>query len=170
VKPSRLVDSYQNYGRKLEAVPSPETSARIYHIIRDYILLSLPPLSVHIPLGTLFSNTLSVSSSLNARHQVSHPYNYSFYILSFTSWDSRGEVEKLWTERQQAFPDFSLLSVSSWITFWAVTVDPKYETYLNFVTFPKDLLTVSALRFTPTFWWQDVNTRFSLSRATSFFL
>jgi hypothetical protein len=63
------MDSYQNYGHKLEVVPPPETSARIYHIIRDHILLSLPPppLGPHIPLATLFSNTLSVSSSLNAR-------------------------------------------------------------------------------------------------------
>jgi hypothetical protein len=42
----------------------------------------------NIPLSTLFSNTLSLRSSLNVRDQVSHPYRTTgkiivLYILTF---------------------------------------------------------------------------------------
>jgi hypothetical protein len=48
-------------------------------------------------------NTLSLYSSLNVRHQVSHPYETTgkimlLYILTFTFLDSRREDKRLWTE------------------------------------------------------------------------
>jgi hypothetical protein len=51
----------------------------------------------NILLSTLFSNTLSLCSSLNVRDQVSHPYRTtskitSSYILLFTFLGSKGKV------------------------------------------------------------------------------
>jgi hypothetical protein len=56
-----------------------------------------------ILLSTLFSNTLSVCSSLNVTDQVSHPYKTTgrimvLYILTFTFPDSRREGRSLWTK------------------------------------------------------------------------
>jgi hypothetical protein len=56
----------------------------------------------NILLRTLFSNTLSLCSSLNVR-EVSHPYKTTgrikvLYILTFTFLDSRREDKRLWTE------------------------------------------------------------------------
>jgi hypothetical protein len=50
----------------------------------------------NILLSTLFSNTLSLCSSLNVRDHVSHPYRSRgkiivFYVLTFTFIDSRQE-------------------------------------------------------------------------------
>jgi hypothetical protein len=49
---------------------------------------------LNIFISTLFSNTLSLCSSLNERYQVLHPYNttgksIAFYILIFKFWDRR---------------------------------------------------------------------------------
>jgi hypothetical protein len=54
-------------------------------------------------LSTLFSNTLSLCSSLNVRNQVLHPYRTRgkiivFYILIFKFFDSRLEDGRFWTE------------------------------------------------------------------------
>jgi hypothetical protein len=59
------------------------------------------------------------------------------HILIFTFLDSRREDKRFWTAWKQAFPEFSLLLISSWMQFWSVNVDPKY---LSFATFSKDLL------------------------------
>jgi hypothetical protein len=61
------------------------------------------PLGQNILLRTLFSKTLSLCSSFNARDQVSHPYKTTgrimvLYILSFTFLDNRREDKILWTE------------------------------------------------------------------------
>jgi hypothetical protein len=76
---------------------------------------------------TLFSNTLSLCSSLSVTDQVSHPYKTTgrltvLYISTFTFLDSRREDKRLWTEWWQAFPEFSLLLVSSWIQLWSVSI------------------------------------------------
>jgi hypothetical protein len=56
-----------------------------------------------ILLRTLFSNTVSLFSSLNVRDQVSHSYKTTgrimvLYILTFTFLDKRREDKRLWTE------------------------------------------------------------------------
>ena len=70
------------------------------------------PLGPNIPLNTLFSNTLSLCSSLSVSDQDSHPYKTTdriivLYILIciffIANWKKR-----FCTERQQAFPDGSL--------------------------------------------------------------
>jgi hypothetical protein len=113
----------------------------------------------NILLNTLFSNTLSLCSSLNVRDQVSHPYKTTsrimvLYILTFNFLDNRREGKRLWTEWQQAFPEFSLLLISSCSQFSYVSVVPRY---LNFATYSKDLFAISMLRFCPTFWLRDIN-------------
>jgi hypothetical protein len=56
----------------------------------------------NILLSTLFSNTLSLYSTLNPRDQVSHPYRKKkiivLYILISTFFDSRREDRRFWTE------------------------------------------------------------------------
>ena len=74
----------------------------------------------NILLNTLFSNTLSLRSSLNVRDQVSHPYKTTgkiiiTYIFIFKFLDSNLENKIFCTEWQQAFTDFSLLLLSSWM-------------------------------------------------------
>jgi hypothetical protein len=59
--------------------------------------------SPNIHLSTLFSNTLSLCSSLNVRGQVSHPYRTTsniivLCIVIFTLLDSRHEDKRFWTE------------------------------------------------------------------------
>jgi hypothetical protein len=101
------------------------------------LLVQLSPFSSHfIPiwskylLRTLFSYTLSLCSSLNMRDPVSHPYKITgrilvLYILTFTFLDSRGEDKRLWTEWQQAFPEFSLLLISSFMQFDLLELFPN---------------------------------------------
>jgi hypothetical protein len=59
-------------------------------------------------------------------------------ILIFTFSDCKLEDKRFCIEWQQAFPDFNLLLISSWMEFWFVVVAPKY---LNRYTFSNDLLT-----------------------------
>jgi hypothetical protein len=91
-------------------------------------------LGPNILLRTLFSNTLSPRSSLNVRDQVSRPYKTTsrimvLYILTFTLLDSR--KTKDWTEYQQAFSEFDLFLIFSWMQSWPVSILLKY---LNFAT------------------------------------
>ena len=62
--------------------------------------------------NTLFSNTLSLLSSLNVNDQVSHPYTTSkiifLYIVIFKFLDNRLEDKRFYTEWQQALPNFTL--------------------------------------------------------------
>jgi hypothetical protein len=57
----------------------------------------------NILLTTLFSNTLSLCSSLNVSDQVPHPYRTTgkiivLHILMFMFLDSRREDKSFWTE------------------------------------------------------------------------
>jgi hypothetical protein len=64
-----------------------------------FLIIQFSPLSHHlipILLSTLFSNPLSLCSSLHVRHQVSHPYRTTgiitvLHILMFMFFDSRRE-------------------------------------------------------------------------------
>jgi hypothetical protein len=71
----------------------------------------------NIPLSTLFTNTLSLCSSLNVRYQVSHSYRTTgkfivFYIKIFTFLVSRWEYKRFCTEWYQAFPEFNIFSLA----------------------------------------------------------
>jgi hypothetical protein len=79
------------------------------------LIVQLPPFSCYftllgqnILLKTLFSNTLSLCSSLNVKDQVSHPYKTTgriilfyylfiifYFILTFTFLDSRRDDKSL---------------------------------------------------------------------------
>jgi hypothetical protein len=86
-------------------------------------------LRLNIHLSTLFSNTLSLRPSLNVSDHVSHPYNTKGKIIVlyiFMFFNSKLENRKFCAEWWQAFPDFSLPLMSSWIEFWFVNVVPKY--------------------------------------------
>jgi hypothetical protein len=82
------------------------------------------PIRCNIFLNTLFSDTLNPCSSFNVKDEV--------------------KFVKIWTQWKQAFSEFSLLSISSWMQLWFVTVIPKY---LNFVTFSKGMLATGILWF-----------------------
>jgi hypothetical protein len=79
--------------------------------VMKLLIMEFPPTSCHfislrtkIPLSTLFSNTLSLCSSLNVRDQVSHSNRTTgkiifFYTLIFTCLDSRLEDKRFWSQR-----------------------------------------------------------------------
>jgi hypothetical protein len=79
-------------------------------LIMKLSILQLSPFSVtssllgpNILLSTLFSDNLSLCSSLNTRDEVSDPYKTTgriviFYILTFRPLASRRENRRLWTE------------------------------------------------------------------------
>jgi hypothetical protein len=78
------------------------------------------PLRPNNLLNTLFTNNLSLRSSLNVSDQVSQPYKTTgkiivLYILTFKFCYSKLEDKRFCTEWQEAFPDFNLLLISSWI-------------------------------------------------------
>jgi hypothetical protein len=113
----------------------------------------------NILLSTLFSNILSLGSSLNLRDQVSHPYRMTgkiiiSYILVFM-FLATGEKR---SSRVQSPLNF-LLNQN-----WSVAVVPKY---LNCATFSKHLLPIFISWFCPAFWWQDGNIYLVFSVFTS---
>jgi hypothetical protein len=61
--------------------------------------------------------------------------NYSFVYLNLYVFDSRREDKRVWTELQQALPEFNLLLISSWTKFWFVTVVPKYIECVSCLTY-----------------------------------
>ena len=85
----------------------------------------------HILLSTLFSNILNLRSSLNVSDHVSHPHKPTgkiivLYFLIFTFLNSKLVDKRFCTEWKQAFPDFNLLLISSWIEFCFVRAVAKY--------------------------------------------
>jgi hypothetical protein len=67
--------------------------------------------------------------------------------------DSKLEDKRFCTEWQQAFPDFNLLFISSWMEFWSVKAVPKY---LNCSTLSQELLSILILWLRPVFWSRDM--------------
>ena len=93
-------------------------------------------LGPNILLNTLFSNTLSLRSSVHVSDQVLHPYKTKgkiifLYILIPLFLNRKLDDKRFYTELQQAFPDFNLLLIVSWIEFWFVRVVPKCFINLN---------------------------------------
>jgi hypothetical protein len=69
----------------------------IRYLVHSPVTTSL--LGLSNPLSTLFSNTLSLRSSLNVRDQVSHPYKTTgktivLYILIFIFLVNKWEYER----------------------------------------------------------------------------
>jgi hypothetical protein len=83
---------------------------------------------------------------------------YNFYVFI------QMKNKRFWTEWWQALPEFNLVLISSWITFWFVTVVPKL---FNCATFSKDILATFISWFWPAFWWRDRNIYFVFSAFTS---
>jgi hypothetical protein len=93
--------------------------------VMKLLITQFSPASRHFSLlsRTLFSNT-SV--------YVSHPFKITrkiivLYIANFTFFDRRREDKRFWTEWYQPLPEFNLLSISSWIKCWSVTIVHKYQ-------------------------------------------
>ena len=112
-------------------------------------------LGPNILLSSLFLNTVSLRSSLNASDQVSHPYKTTdkttvLYTSMFKFLNSKLEDKRSCSEWQQAFPDFNLLLLSSWIEFWFIKVFPKY---LISSTLSKEWLSIFMLWLRPAFWF-----------------
>jgi len=85
----------------------------LYSFLHSPVILSL--LGPNILLNILFSNTLSLRSSLNVSDLVAHPYKTTckiivLYMFIFKFLDSKLEDNGFCTEWLQAFPDFSLCS------------------------------------------------------------
>ena len=114
-------------------------------------------LGPNIPLNTLFSDTLSVRSSLYVSYHVLNPYKTTGKIivlcmLIFKYLDNKVEDKRFFTKWQQAFPDFILHLISSWREFWFVKFVPKY---LNSSTYSKDLISIFILWFLPAYRSRD---------------
>jgi hypothetical protein len=80
------------------------------------LVFTHPPLDPNILLGTLFSSTLSLWSSVNVTQaQFQHTQNCRkiifFYILFFVFLDRWREDKRFWAECQTAFPEFNLLLI-----------------------------------------------------------
>jgi hypothetical protein len=107
-------------------MPRPPLPSRLDHSnytwrrvqITMLLVIQFSPFSRHLIhlqskflLSTLFSNTLSLCSSLNARDQVSHPYRSTgkiivLYILILALFDSRREDRRFWTESNLYFNNY----------------------------------------------------------------
>ena len=114
-------------------MPCPSHSSRFYHlnniwlgvqIIKHLIMYysqlpyHLNPLRPKYLLSTLFSNTLSLHSSLSVSNQFSHPYKTTgrievLHIVVFIFLDSKLEDKRYLHRTIARIPDFNLLLISS---------------------------------------------------------
>ena len=124
---------------------------KLIHTQSSLVSVISSSLGPDILLSTLFSNTLSLRSSLSVMDQVSHPYKTTgkitvLYIFIFKFLVSKLEDSRFCTEWQQAFPEFNLLLLSSRMGLWFVKAVHKH---LNSSTISKDLLLVFMVWFFP---------------------
>jgi hypothetical protein len=116
------------------------------------------PLRSNILFSTLFSNTLSLCSSLNAKNQVPHPYKVTGKILVFCILI----VTFLDKARRQKVLDWMVASITwneSPYNFFLNQILICYccSKYLNCATFSEDLLAIFMFWFCHEFWWWDIN-------------
>jgi hypothetical protein len=98
-------------------------SSSLGSLLHSPVISSL--LDPNILLSTLFLKNLSLHSSLSVSDQVSHPYKSRdksiFLCISVPTFlDSKLEDKRLFTELQQAFPDFTILLIYSRMGFYFV--------------------------------------------------
>ena len=110
--------------------------------VPHYVVFS-SPLLPHPSQAKISSSALNyqTTSCVNMSDQVSHLCKITGKIivlcfLIFLCFVSKLEDKGFCTLWQQAFPDFSLLSISTWIKFWFIGIVPKY---LKFSMLSKDL-------------------------------
>jgi hypothetical protein len=129
-------------------------SSSLYSFLHTLVTSSL--LIPNILLNTLFSNTLSLRSSLSLSNQVSHPYKHrqtyisAFLHLQMDGWQS---VRRKILHRMIASIAWLHSAPNSWIKVWFVMVFPKY---LNSSTLSKLLLSVFVLWLLPVLWSREM--------------
>ena len=101
-------------------------NSSIWSFLHSLVTSSL--LGPNILLSPLFSNTLSLRSSLNVSDQVSHSYKTTrkiiiLYVLIFIFLDSKLD-DKRFSSEWLTFPVVILLLVSSWIEFDSLRLFP----------------------------------------------
>jgi hypothetical protein len=121
----------------------------------------------NILVNTLFSNTLSLYTSLNDRDQVSYPHKtigkiIVLYILINFRQQTRKQNVLDWMVVSIARVQSRL--ISSWIRFWFVIDVTKY---LNCATFSKHLLLIFMPWFCSAVWWPHSNIYLVFSVFTS---
>jgi len=84
-------------------------------------------LGENIFLSTIFSNTLSLRSSLNVSDQVSNPYKTAgiiivMYILICKFLDSKLEDKRFWCCSRGSLKPHNERNVANWVTWGTVTV------------------------------------------------
>jgi hypothetical protein len=109
-------------------------SSSLYSFLHSLVTPFL--LDPNILLNSLFSETLSLRSSLDVSDQMSHPYKTTrkfivVCIFRFVFFNSKLEGRTFCTEWQQASPDFSPFLISWWMKFWFIRLVSKHMDYLE---------------------------------------
>jgi len=116
-------------------------------------------------LGQIFPSTPSayIPPSTWATKFHTHTQQAKLQLCISKFLDSKLEDKRFCTERLQAFPDFSLLLISSRIEFWFVTVVPQY---LNSSTLSEELLSIFIMQLHPASRPRYMTMYFGLSALT----
>jgi len=156
-------------------MPRPSYSFIFYHpnnigwgvqIIKILTMLLRPLLFYIVLLGTniLFSSQFRISLSLRSWPSFAPIQTTSkiifLYISIFVFWVTKLEDKRFLTEWYQAFRDFNLFLISSWIEFCFVRIVPKY---MNSSSRSMELLPIFVLWHRPSFWSRDVTMYLALS-------
>jgi hypothetical protein len=106
---------------------------------------SSSPLGLNILLNIVVKNPQSVflpqSDRLSFAPKQRNGQNYDFacFNLLFLFFDMRRDDKRFWAEWQQTLHEFNLPLISSWMSFWFVSVVPRH---LNLSTFSNDSLAI----------------------------